>query len=206
MREKVIILIIGITLLIIITGILTFTNKEEGNILKKIANLFESNNQEKKTEDKPSGDNTGGGTPDSSSSSSGTSSGGGGSSSSGGNTPPECETKPISYSLLKINKTETCNTNEGEICTNKTILCSLDIQNREDITNGNFKVELKFLGEGQNINEPIKTIVYEVFLEPQAKQHLESSTTVQSTGENGLANQIVNCFYKTLEVPEKCID
>jgi len=202
MREKVIIFLIGLGLLVVIIGVFMLANNgEEKNFLNKIANLFTSEEPKNTEQTTP-----GGSTSSSSSSSSSGSSSGGSSSSSEGLSTPDCETEPLSYSLLAINKTETCNSEQNEICLDKTILCSLDVRNRDKKAAGNFKIELKFLQEGGSISEPIEKIVHLVFLEPEAQEHLEDSTTIQSTGEEGIANKNINCFYNTLEVPEKCIN
>lgn len=122
------------------------------------------------------------------------------------NTPEynlDCRMRQISYSLINFNETTNCNQYQGEVCVDKTITCSIEIHNRDNEVGGVFELEFLFVEEGGNIGEPIERKTSEFFLEPLDYGVFEDSANIQSSGENGLANKEINCFYNTLKVPEK---
>ncbi|GEM_PF-2911643 len=115
-----------------------------------------------------------------------------------------CTMKQISYSIINLNKTSVCNQNQGSICVNKTVSCSIEINNRDDETSGFFEVKMSFLEKGKDREKDgfgHKTSKF--LLGPGEKYLFEGSTSIQSTGEDGLANKEINCFYNTIEVPKK---
>ncbi len=123
-----------------------------------------------------------------------------------GDTPIlECETTEISYSLIDLNKTQICNENQSEICINKTIECYVKIQNREEQTSGFFEVELRFIEEGEDEDNPIEIKSSRFSLHPKGEEIFEETITIQSSGIDGIANKNINCFYNAIEVPLKCL-
>ncbi len=116
----------------------------------------------------------------------------------------DCPTIQITYSMINLNKTSVCNQNQSGICINKTVNCYIEIHNRETQGGGFFKVELRFLEEGKNKEDALKVKTSRFFLDAQQQEIFEEIITVQSFGEDGVANKKINCFFNTLEVPVKC--
>ena len=139
----------------------------------------------------------------------GTSGGGdgstGGSNSGGSNSgsnPRNCTTKQIAYSMLDYNKTEICNTFQGEICIDKTVYCSIEIQNRDNAS-GSFEVELFFVEIHKSIEEKFDSKKRTFSLGADETYVFDDSTHIESLGENGLANKGINCYYINSIVPVK---
>jgi len=133
--------------------------------------------------------------------------GGGGGGSSGGkgseSSQQTCSYNQISYSLIEPNKTTVCNEYQDNFCINKTITCYVKVNNRDQDVNGNFEIELIFLEKRKMQNDSFNPITSRFYLEALGKHTFGGSATINSTGEDGLANQDINCFYNTIKVPEK---
>ena len=115
----------------------------------------------------------------------------------------ECYEGQISYSITNFNVTSICNAYDEEICLDKTVICSIEIHNMDDDISGFFEIKLLFVEEGGNLENPIDEKTSRFFLEPQDYNLFEDSINIQSSGQGGLANKEITCFYSTLEVPKK---
>ncbi len=113
-----------------------------------------------------------------------------------------CPEKQISYSMINFNKTSVCNENQSDVCIDKTVTCSMEIKNRDSEASGFFEVELTFREE-ENQNNVINKTDSRFFLEPEEKNKISDSISLQSTGIDGIANKKINCFFNTIEVPKK---
>lgn len=114
-----------------------------------------------------------------------------------------CVVEKISYSLMNSDKITTCNQYQEEICIDKTVECSIEIHNRDSEVSDLFEVELIFLEEGETKEEPIDIKISSFTPQPQDFKIFRESINVQSTGEDGVANKNINCFFNTLKVPTK---
>lgn len=133
-------------------------------------------------------------------------SGGGGGGSGGGNGGSgglNCFTQSVAYSLININKISICNLEQDGFCVDKTVSCSVEVHNDDSSVTGTFSVELYFVEKGKLKNESVDYELREFTISPNQFQLFEDSTNVQSTGENGTANQEINCIFQTTEVPTK---
>lgn len=192
---KKIVVIALVLILVLLAGFLFINNTSSGNNSATIFWKKIFNDEKADDENKKSSDNSGVG---------------GGKNIEGyavqeENTPEysNCRMQQISYSLINFNETSNCNQYEGEICIDKTITCSIEIHNRDDEVRGIFELELLFVEEGGNRENPIERKTSEFFLEPLNYWIFEDSIDLQSSGEDGFANKEIDCFYNTLEVPEK---
>ena len=170
-----------------------------GSTVEKIVDVVTGNNSPEK--DSPT-------TISSTSSSSGSGGGGGGGSSGGGSSiviPDGCNAELITYSMVNLRESSTCNEYDGEICINNTVMCSRDIQNREKESEGNFEVQLNFIYRGDGSSQQIDSFTKKFTLGPQETETFNESTTIISSGEEGLANQIITCFFNTLGEPYKIV-
>jgi hypothetical protein len=197
---------IMIVLGLIIASTIYFLKAPGDNSLKSLINSIisdsEKNNENPPQEFASNGDESeisdGSGNTKSSSSGSGT--GSGGSESSENNNG--CFKKQISYSLVNPKTNSTCNEYDGEICIDKTIKCSVEINNRDQEFEGIFKVEMDFVEKGKDrATSLIETRTKETRIPPLGMEVFEETLNLQSTGQDGIANKGVDCFYNTLENP-----
>ena len=138
--------------------------------------------------------------------SSGSNSGGGGDSGESGSSSSgeaECITQQISYSLENINKLQTCNEYDEEICINKTVKCSIEIHNRDEEIQGDFEIGLIFVEKGKEKQDAFDSQIQIFNIAPQTNQKFIGLTNLQSTGQDGIANQNIDCLYNTISIPEK---
>ncbi len=131
------------------------------------------------------------------------SSGGSGGSSGGGSSSQNCIFKQISYSMINLNKTFVCNQFQGSICVDKTVTCSIVVENLDNEVNGFFDIKLIFLEEGKNQEYAFDSKTSRFFLNFGENHFFEDFTNIQSSGINGSANKNINCFFNTLEIPKK---
>src|SRR3989344_543383 len=200
---KILVFIILLIAIILISLLFLMRNKDinlgNNNIGKDYSaqDKTVNNNQNNNNQTTPSNDNK-----DSISSSSG---GGGGAGSGGDNKQSSgiCSTNQISYSMTDFNKTSTCNNYQSSICIDKTVSCSVKIQNRDNEITGFFGVELIFLEKGKNIEEAFNSSSSRLSLSPMRYEFLSDSIDITSSGQDGLANKEIDCFYTTVEVPKK---
>jgi len=124
---------------------------------------------------------------------------GGGSSSSGGGTSENqntCTTKLIKYSITTTAFTDTCNEFSGSICINKSISCSYQIKN-DDSVQSTFDMELLFLEDGTDKEFNLQKQTAKYLLAPLETVIMQGNLNINSEGENGTANQKINCFVNT---------
>ena len=184
-------------LIVIVFGSIFFTtinNEKDDNILETLKEFFTKEDNGKNSNDDFSNTETGG----ASGSDTSRSSGGGGSSGS-----QFCQMEQIQYSLLNINKNSVCNVEQNGICEDKTINCSIEIHNDDNEASGLFKIELYFIESGKNKSESLDLKTGEFNVAPSQFVVFQNSTNIQSTGENGTANQQINCIFQTAEIPKK---
>ncbi len=129
--------------------------------------------------------------------------GDGGSSRDGENSLTGCVISRVSYSLENLKKTESCNSYDGEICIDKTITCSVEIYNLDLVSEGFFDLELFFVESWKSINEAIERRQKSLIILPSTFELFNETLNIQSSGADGIANKIINCFYDTLNNPIK---
>ena len=131
--------------------------------------------------------------------------GGGGGGSGGSSSGKSCDSRPAYHSIININREYNCNSYDGEICVDKTITCSAEIHNDDQSISGNFVVELSFVEDGKNINDPIKKTDFTFNLGFDGFAPMQDYVRVQSTGIDGTANKDINCFYNVINIPSEQI-
>ncbi|MCA9485607.1 MAG: hypothetical protein KC506_02070, partial [Nanoarchaeota archaeon] len=118
----------------------------------------------------------------------------GGESNSQTNSEETCTTQPLPYALRKPSTQQTCNSFDGEICTDKTVTCSVETHNLEGTNSGLFKIETRILNQNSE----------QIFLTTESKEILENSFEIFTTTtsfQDSNANQELTCFFKTINVP-----
>lgn len=113
-----------------------------------------------------------------------------------------CIIKQISYSMINLNKTSTCNQYQDDICIDKTTECSIEVHNRDNEIAGFFEIELIFIEEGSNKEIPLDSKTSKFFLAPRSYNTFKDSINIQSTEQDGPANKNIICLFNTLEVPK----
>jgi hypothetical protein len=134
------------------------------------------------------------------------SSGGSGGSSSGGGGSEEqaqsgqtCYTRQLTYTIKNNFKNETCNFYDNQSnCIDKTVFCSAEIENIDSVP-GDFTVRLVFVEDRKDKETEYFGEVIESFnLNPLQTYTMSSQENIQSIGQEGLANKIINCFFNTV--------
>ncbi|MBI2045127.1 hypothetical protein HYT23_03650 [Candidatus Pacearchaeota archaeon] len=185
---------IMVVFVIILTYFLFVKDDSNKNVGKSIGSLSEEENQDAGQDvfnenDEPIDESTlaiggfGG---------SGRDSGGGEYSSEGSS----CPTQQISYSIQKIVKNIICLQESGGNCLEQQISCSAEIHNLDDETAGNFKTEIKFIEKSQEFRQ-INSKVEEFSLPPGEFRVVQGTASLQGQDLE------LDCFFNTLEVPEK---
>lgn len=148
----------------------------------------------------------GGGGGGSSSSSSGAAGSGAQSAAAGGNTAGEnsnqnCIEQQISYALKNFIKRETCNEFQQNTCVDKTVDCYLEVHNFDSSVSGIFSIKFTFLDNGIAFDNA----VIEKNVNPEDFEIFNAVLELQSQGEEGRANQQIDCSFNTQEVPKKVV-
>jgi len=201
------ILIISIVAIIIIAIVsVLIKEKDSGNnIIENIINKIQDNSEDKN----PDNTNTettssSSSTSSSTSTSSGGSGGGGGGGSSSSGSSPSCEIfEQITYSIEDINRTSVCNEYSLGNCVDKTTTCSANIKNRDSSTSGLFEIEIVFVESGKPQEDFFDSKTSSFTLSPGQLIEYTDFANIQSTGEDGLANKNINCFYNSISIPQK---
>jgi len=130
---------------------------------------------------------------------------GGGGGTSGGATgkvtdtaPSTCDEQQISYAIRNFNFYSICNEYNENICTNKIVNCSAEVDNLDYGTSGDFEIEFTFFDENRN---KIDTKSPSYLLEPRKSGIFEG--IVELTSEEGNANKEISCSYATTKIPAK---
>ena len=114
-----------------------------------------------------------------------------------------CATQQISYSAANFNANSVCNNqDENGFCIDKTVTCSITINNLDGEIGGIFEISFKFFEQG-NSGNILFLASSESFLEPGEQHTFEGIFNVQSQGEQGDANKDLTCFYNTINIPRK---
>ena len=205
---------INLTLLIVIVAIVItlvmsffyIRNADDEDPIKKVVNdvvsIFTGDDDNKPAESPTSTSSSGGLISGDGSGIGGGS--GGGSGGSGSGSGSNCYQEYLAYSL-DFSKNTTCNNLQLGICLDKTIRCSAEIQNLDVGASGTFKVRLDYIEQGKNINDTLSTVTQDFTLSAREIELFSDTKSFQSTGENGTANQEINCIFQTLEVPQKTV-
>lgn len=114
-----------------------------------------------------------------------------------------CQEEQIAYSLLNINKTTNCNLEQSGICVDRTVSCSIEVHNDDSSVAGTFEIELFYVEQGKNKSQALDYEIKNFVINPLQFELFQDSTNIQSTGENGSANQEINCIFQMVDVPKK---
>jgi hypothetical protein len=120
----------------------------------------------------------------------------GGSSGSG-----ECVMQEVAYSASNFISSSVCNEFHGEVCEDRSVECSIRIKNLDFNVGGVFEIEFRFFDEFTE--EEFYSSSFEQIIDPRGDYVFTYTYDVQSTGENGIANRGIDCFYSTVSIPEK---
>jgi len=123
-----------------------------------------------------------------------------------GESNQECTTRLLRYSIITTEQGETCNQYNGEYCINKTAYCSAIVKN-DDSDYGEYEIELIFVPEKKGKEtDGFNRQTSRYLLAPQEQITMSGTAEINSLGEEGLANQRINCFFNTLNdmVQEIC--
>ncbi len=108
----------------------------------------------------------------------------------------DCSLIQISYALKNLAVNEVCNSFQQQTCIDKTVTCSLEVQNLDNQISGNFKINFNFVNEQEQVLS--------------AKQHSENVEansikifSVEQTFASPEASQQISCMFNTLEVPRR---
>lgn len=136
--------------------------------------------------------------------------GGGGSSEGGGSTSStssggaveEC-TIPINFYLINFVDRTVCLAYDNEICVEKIVNCSIEMENRDLEGDGYFNMRLSFVEQGKDITEAFDMIDQNFIIAPRERDTFAGEKAISSTGEGGLANKEIKCYFNTLVSPYK---
>jgi len=131
--------------------------------------------------------------------------GGSGGEAGGGELSPitGCTISQSSYSLENIQINQVCNAYSGQICIDKTITCSIEINNLDFEIKGNFNLEMFFVEAGKLKSDALEARNSEFIIDPGEFQLYEETLNIQGSGENDPSNKEITCFYNTLETPRR---
>jgi hypothetical protein len=130
-------------------------------------------------------------------------SGSGGSGNSGG-TSNNCTYLPITYSLINNKEVSKCNLYNGEVCIDKTVNCSIEIENREGALQARLTLRLTFVEKGKNVSvDGFDSDERNFILDPKEIKLFEGTTNIVSSGIDGLANKEITCYFNTIGTPYK---
>ena len=135
--------------------------------------------------------------------------GGGGGSGGGGSeggSSQSCTEQQITYTIQGNPKQETCvNYDNQSNCIEKNVFCSANIQNIDTIS-ADFTIRLVFVEDGKDKETEFFGETIESFmLESGESYDMSHTENIQSTGENGRANQVINCFFNTVGDVTGCV-
>ncbi len=193
--------LIALILVVIIAVIVYFWVTQDQNPIETISKFVAPDDNPSDSDDGSGGGFIPGDDTSATSGGGGGASSDGGGGSSGGDSSLTCTNVPVAYSITDMSDRVECRTYDGSVCTEKTIYCSANINNRGDSL-GYFKVELYYFESGTNrTTDRFDSDIRDFTLEAKGRYYFEGSTTVTSSGEDGLANQRINCFFETVGEP-----
>ncbi|MBI3622883.1 hypothetical protein HY212_02270 [Candidatus Pacearchaeota archaeon] len=207
MVNKKFMIVIGLLALVgvVIFFILSQNNKDKGirNVINEVfggkdnsGNLDNStNNNDGQTNNFDKGSNSGLGSSGGS--------GSGGSGDQGSSSGAGCIKSQISYSLENIKVEQTCNAFNGEICTDKTVKCSIEVHNLDNGIGGNFGVRVSFVEEGKETESQLDAKSANFIIGPNEFKQYNESINLHGSNENDPPNKNIKCLYVTLEVPKQ---
>ena len=122
----------------------------------------------------------------------------------GGGSNANCQMQQLSYSIVNFNKNSTCNQQDGNgFCIDKNVICSVEVNNLDNSEGGIFSLLFSLAEEGLGVGSAFDTEQVEYSLIAGEERIFKSDTQIQTSGEEGLANKNIDCFYNTLQIPQK---
>ncbi|RMD65859.1 hypothetical protein D6817_05345, partial [Candidatus Pacearchaeota archaeon] len=137
----------------------------------------------------------------------GTNEGSSSSSSSSGsstNSNPQCE-QQISYSIENTSSVNNCLAQEGDVCTQRQVVCTAYVHNFDSSVSGVFGLKINFFAVDQGPQNIIASAERSANVPAGALTMFQSTQTFESTGQDGLANKEISCVYQTTHVPTRNI-
>lgn len=129
-------------------------------------------------------------------------SGGGGSSASGNSdssSEPNSCSQVLAYALFDFISQEQCNNFEGETCIDKTVNCSVSIQNLDYNVGGEFTVKFDFTD--RNNGEVLTSLTQNIYLAPRQISQIEKIRNFHAPD----SNKNIECEFSTQNAPTKNI-
>lgn len=114
-----------------------------------------------------------------------------------------CSNEQIVYSMIDFNKTSVCNEYSLGNCVDKTVACSVNVENKDSKLMGEFEIELIFVESKKLEEDAFDKKILTFSLGPGQTRKISDATRIQSAGQDGLANKEINCLFNTLKVPKK---
>ena len=105
--------------------------------------------------------------------------------------------------MIDFNKTSVCNGYSLGNCVDRTVVCSVNIENKDSELTGEFEIELIFVETKKPEEDAFDKKILTLSLGPGQTRKISDSTRIQSTDQDGLANREINCLFNTLKVPQK---
>lgn len=130
-------------------------------------------------------------------SASGSGGGAGGGSPSGGSDCANPEYFEVSYSMLGLNSTETCNAFSGADCVDKTVTCKVKGNNIDSLGGATFNMEFNFYDSDIGIIAVLDTVLVSQFIDSQGSYDF----SVVSNFQGADANKNMDCFFRTTSDP-----
>lgn len=109
---------------------------------------------------------------------------------------PECKTVSVSYALKHFNENSVCNEYSGENCIDKTITCSMEVQNLDSAATVEFKSVFRFYNSQ---SELVNSATDSKMINSGDTEYFEKN--YQLTGE--VANNELDCRFDLEEPPQK---
>jgi hypothetical protein len=131
-------------------------------------------------------------------------------------TTQKCETKDLPYSVTNfVEKSNICNQEKQDCktgfmgipydcvsyCVDKTISCSLDLNNLDTEESGTWSIRFNFVERGTNNVIKYQDTSYQLY--PQTTRSVPGAVRIQSSGKEGDANKNIGCSYAVSSVPTK---
>lgn len=123
---------------------------------------------------------------------------------SGGSDATDCLSIPLVYSIITINKIESCLEYDGSYCISQIVSCASKIENGGSAT-AEFNMEVIFVQDGESKDAQVGRETAKYLLGPNENYIMNKSVIINSVGESGAANQKINCFFNTIDIPKAII-
>jgi len=187
---------IAVIVLVIAVAIMLNLSKIDSNLRDQGPDEEETNPEDDGPDFDEDGENADPEDPNSFTGGGGGSGGGSGGSTSTSEEPDYCY-QQISYSLRNFISNSECNEYSGSNCIDKSITCSVTVENLDSNISGNFEILFKILSN----NEVLSSRVITNLLNPD--QSLVFETTFQVTGIN--ADKNIDCSSTSNAIPTRYV-